>query len=139
MMMVTVVDVALRWLFNIPIKGTFDLVELLMVGTIFLAVPATYLREEHIVIDVIDHVAPRRVVGALRWIGTVLTLVYLVVMFSQMIEPARDKAEFGEVTLDLGIPKYIHWIPILVGTFFSAIAVAAILWRDARAARGRDR
>jgi TRAP-type C4-dicarboxylate transport system permease small subunit len=75
----------------------------------------------------------------LRWIGTVLTLVYLVVMFSQMIEPARDKAEFGEVTLDLGIPKYIHWIPILVGTFFSAIAVAAILWRDARAARGRDR
>lgn len=139
MMMVTVADVVLRSLFNIPITGTFDLVELLMVGTIFLAVPATYLREEHIVIDVVDHVAPRRFVDVLRWIGTVLTLVYLAVMGWQMIEPARDKIDFGDVTLDLGIPKYIHWIPILLGTFFSAIAVAALLWRDARAARKRDR
>jgi TRAP-type C4-dicarboxylate transport system permease small subunit len=139
MMMVTVVDVTLRWLFNSPVAGTFDLVELLMVATIFLAVPATYLREEHIVIDVIDHVAPRRLVNILRWIGTVLTLIYLAVMGWQMIEPARDKIDFGDVTLDLGIPKYIHWIPILLGTFFSAIAVAAILWRDMRAARGPGR
>lgn len=139
MMMVTVVDVTLRWLFNSPVAGTFDLVELLMVATIFLAVPATYLREEHIVIDVIDHVAPRRLVNILRWIGTVLTLIYLAVMGWQMIEPARDKIDFGDVTLDLGIPKYIHWIPILLGTFFSAIAVAAILWRDMRASRGPGR
>ena len=139
MMMVTVVDVSLRSLFNIPVFGTFDIVELMMVATIFLAVPATYLREEHIVIDVIDHVAPKRLVDVLRWTGTVLTLIYLVVMASQMIQPALDKIDFGDVTLDLGIPKYIHWIPILLGTFFSAVAVAAILWRDVRAARKRDR
>lgn len=139
MMMVTVVDIALRSLFNIPVFGTFDIVELMMVATIFLAVPATYLREEHIVIDVVDHVAPRRFVDVLRWIGGVLTFVYLAVMGWQMIEPARDKIDFGDVTLDLGIPKYIHWIPILLGTFCSALAVALILWRDARAARKGDR
>ena len=139
MMMVTVADVVLRSLFNIPVFGTFDIVELMMVATIFLAVPATYLREEHIVIDVIDHVAPKRLVDVLRWIGGVLTFVYLAVMGWRMIEPARDKIDFGDVTLDLGIPKYIHWIPILLGTFCSAIAVAAILWRDMRAARRRGR
>lgn len=138
MMMITVVDVSLRSLFKIPVFGTFDLVELLMVATIFLAVPATYLREEHVVIDVIDHVAPRRLVTVLRWIGTVLTLIFLVVMGSQMIEPALDKIAFGDVTLELGIPKYIHWVPILLGTFFSAVAVCAILWRDIRAPRRRD-
>jgi len=74
----------------------------------------------------------------LRWTGGVLTFVYLAVMGWQMIEPARDKIDFGDVTLDLGIPKYIHWIPILLGTFCSAVAVALILWRDARAARNGD-
>ncbi|HEX7008014.1 MAG TPA: hypothetical protein VF274_12800, partial [Alphaproteobacteria bacterium] len=53
-----------------------------------------------------------------------------ILMLSQMIEPARDKIEFGEVTLELSIPKYVHWIPILIGVFFSALAVAAILARD---------
>ena len=135
MMMVTVADVGLRSLFNIPITGTFDLVELFLVASVFLAIPGTFLRDEHVVVDVIDHVAPRRFTRALRWIGTVLTLGFLVVMLTQMISPAEDTVEFGDVTLGLGIPKYIHWIPILLGVFFSAIAVAAILVRNILRAR----
>ena len=135
MMMVTVADVGLRSLFNIPITGTFDLVELFLVASVFLAIPGTFLRDEHVVVDVIDHVAPRRFTNALRWIGTVLTLGFLVVMLTQMISPAEDTVEFGDVTLGLGIPKYIHWIPILLGVFFSAIAVAAILVRNILRAR----
>ena len=135
MMMITVADVGLRSLFNIPITGTFDLVELFLVASVFLAIPGTFLRDEHVVVDVIDHVAPRRFTAALRWIGTVLTLGFLVLMLSQMIQPAEDTVEFGDVTLGLSIPKYIHWIPILLGVFFSAIAVAAILVRNVLRAR----
>ena len=130
MMLVTVADVSLRSLLDIPIFGTFDLVELFLVASVFLAIPGAFLREEHVVVDVIDHVTPRRVSATLRWIGTILTLVFLVAMLREMIQPALDKLEFGEVTLELSIPKYIHWIPILVGVFFSALAVAAILIRD---------
>lgn len=130
MMMISVADVSLRAAFDVPIFGTFDLVELFLVASVFLAIPATFLREEHIVVDVIDHVAPARLIAGLRWTGTVLTLAFLILMLSQMIEPARDKIEFGEVTLELSIPKYVHWIPILIGVFFSALAVAAILARD---------
>jgi TRAP-type C4-dicarboxylate transport system permease small subunit len=130
MMMVTVADVSLRSAFDIPIFGTFDLVELFLVASVFLAIPGTFLREEHVVVDVIDHIAPSWLTAGLRWTGTVLTLAFLVLMLSQMIEPALDKIEFGDVTLELSIPKYIHWIPILLGVFFSALAVAAILVRN---------
>lgn len=135
MMMISVADVSLRSFFDIPIFGTFDLVELFLVASVFLAIPGTFLREEHVVVDVVDHVAPRRLTAALRWIGTVLTLGFLVLILTQMIQPALDKVEFGDVTLELSIPKYIHWIPILLGVFFSAIAVAAILLRDILRAR----
>jgi TRAP-type C4-dicarboxylate transport system permease small subunit len=130
MMMVTVADVSLRSALDIPIFGTFDLVELFLVASVFLAIPGTFLREEHVVVDVIDHVAPAWLTAGLRWTGTVLTLAFLMLMLSQMIEPALDKIEFGDVTLELSIPKYIHWIPILLGVLFSALAVAAILVRN---------
>jgi TRAP-type C4-dicarboxylate transport system permease small subunit len=136
MMMITVADVALRSLFNIPIFGTFDLVELFLVATVFLAIPGTFLRDEHVVVDVIDHVVPKGVTAVLRWTGMILTLAFLVLMLSQMIEPAHDMIEFNDVTLSLSIPKYIHWIPILLGVFFSAIAVLAIMVRNFRR-RGR--
>ncbi|MGH6914044.1 MAG: TRAP transporter small permease subunit, partial [Geminicoccales bacterium] len=48
MMMVTVTDVVLRSLFDYPIFGTFDLVELCLVALIFLALPETFRREEHV-------------------------------------------------------------------------------------------
>ncbi|MGA9125792.1 MAG: hypothetical protein WB382_21015, partial [Pseudolabrys sp.] len=39
MMLITVADVTLRALFNLPITGAYDLVQLFLVGTIFLSIP----------------------------------------------------------------------------------------------------
>ena len=49
MMLLTVADVALRGAFNRPLRGVYELVELLLAGTFFLALPAVFLRDEHIV------------------------------------------------------------------------------------------
>ena len=59
MMLLTVADVVLRAVSNRPIRGTFEIIELLLACTFFLALPAVFLRDEHLLVDVIDPLAPR--------------------------------------------------------------------------------
>ena len=54
MMLLTVADVVLRAFVNRPIRGMLELVELLLACTFFLALPAVFLRDENIVVDVVD-------------------------------------------------------------------------------------
>ena len=59
MMLLTVADVTLRAAFNLPIRGVYELIELLLAATFFVALPAVFLRDENIVVDSIDDMAPR--------------------------------------------------------------------------------
>ena len=59
MMLLTVADVVLRASFNYPMRGVFELIELLLAGTFFLALPAVFLRDENILVNSIDDFAPR--------------------------------------------------------------------------------
>ncbi len=131
MMLLTVADVALRTLFNRPIHGTFELIELCLACTIFLALPAVFLRDEHLVVDVVDHFARPAVVKALDLFGAIASLAVLAVMFWQMLPLARDMQEFGDVTADLSIPRIFYWIPVLLGVGASALATLAFIarWR----------
>jgi len=127
MMMVTVADVLLRSLFSLPIFGTFDLVELFLVAAIFLAVPETFRREEHVVVNVIDHLVPPRVTQTLRVTGIVLATGYLALILWNSVGPAYDTYRFGDETLDLGLPRFIHWIPILFGTAAAILVLLRVL------------
>jgi len=51
--------VTLRATLNLPIRGVYDLVELLLAATFFVALPAVFLRDENIVVNSIDDIAPR--------------------------------------------------------------------------------
>jgi TRAP-type C4-dicarboxylate transport system permease small subunit len=133
-MMVTVADVFLRTFFNYPIRGVLELVELGLACTIFLALPAVFLRDEHLVVDVIDHLVKKPVVRWLDLAGAGVSLVVLVVMLWQMLPLARTMHEFGDVTSDLSIRKIWYWVPVLLGLFASAVAT---LWFIARWRRRR--
>ena len=128
MMMVTVADVTLRAAFNMPIRGVYELVELLLTGTFFLAMPAVFLRDENILVNAIDGVAPRWV-GFLKRVAELLALVILTVMAWRGIIAAYDTYEFNDITADLGIPRYWHWIVLLVGVIGSAIAALVMAVR----------
>jgi TRAP-type C4-dicarboxylate transport system permease small subunit len=137
MMLITVTDVLLRSLFAIPIFGTFELIELCLVATIFLALPATFLREENVVVDLIDHLIPNSSNGIrwLRLLGLLLSLIFLAAMLWRMWQPALDTLEFGDQTLSLEIPKIVHWLPILFGVACTIVAVIAVLLRELFAKR----
>jgi TRAP-type C4-dicarboxylate transport system permease small subunit len=66
MMMTTIIDVISRTLFNRPITGAYDLVQLFLVGSVFFSIPDVFLREDNIVVDFIDHLLGRRAVEVLK-------------------------------------------------------------------------
>lgn len=130
-MLLTVADVVLRSFFNLPIRGVYELVELLLTGTFFLAMPAVFLRDDNIVVNAIDSAAPRWI-GFLKRVAELLALVILTVMAWRGVIAAWDTYQFNDVTADLGLPRYWHWIVLLIGVIGSALAAAVM------AARGSD-
>jgi TRAP-type C4-dicarboxylate transport system permease small subunit len=131
MMLLTVADVALRTFFSLPIQGMLELVELGLACTIFIALPAVFLRDEHLVVDVVDHLLKPSVVRVLDLLGAIVSLGVLVLIAWQMVPLARTMHEFGDVTSDLSIPKLWYWIPVLFGIVASALAtlVFIVRWR----------
>lgn len=129
MMLLTVADILLRSVFNYPIRGMLELIELGLACTIFIALPAVFLRDEHLVVDVIDKLIRPSVVRALDLAGAVLSLIVLSVMAWQMVPLAQAMHEFGDVTSDLSIPKIYYWIPVLLGVIASALATLVFIVR----------
>ena len=128
MMLVTVADVLLRAVANRPIRGTFEIVELLLACTFFLALPASFLRDEHIVVDIIDGTAPRWV-PLLKRLSLAIAVALLAAMAWQGWIAARDAVAFNDVTSDLGLPRLWYWIPVLAGMVGACLAAVAMLLR----------
>jgi TRAP-type C4-dicarboxylate transport system permease small subunit len=125
MMLLTVADVALRAVGAPPIHGTFELVELLLVCTFFFALPATFLRDENIVVDMIDGWRPRWV-PTLKRLAAALAVAMLATIAWQSWLQARDAMSFGDVTSDLSLPKILYWAPLVFGIAAGAVAAAAV-------------
>ena len=123
MMLLTVADVVLRAFFATPVRGMLELIELGLACTIFLALPAVFLRDGHLVVDVVDHLARPRFVRVLERLGAAVSLGVLALMAWQMWPLAQTMVEFGDVTSDLSIPKLWYWVPVLFGVVASALAV----------------
>mgnify|MGYP002629927144 CR=1 FL=1 len=126
MMVLTVIDVGLRATLNLPITGAYDLVQLCLVGTVFLSIPDVFMREDNIVIDLIDHVFGPRTVGALRVIACALAFIFLAVLCWRMFAPAFDAIAFNEVSPDLSISMAVHWTLMILGIAI-ALPVAAFM------------
>jgi len=131
MVLLTVADVLLRALFGYPVRGMLELIELGLACTVFLGLPAVFLRNANLVVDVIDQMAGAGVVRALELLGALVSLGVLAVMAWQMLPVARGMHEFGDVTPDLSIPRIYYWIAVLTGVVASAAAsvVVIVRWR----------
>jgi TRAP-type transport system small permease protein len=123
MMLLTVADVAMRGLAGAPIRGTFELVELALAATFFLALPLAFWRDENIVVDTADHRAPR-LVPLLRRVAGAVSAAVLALMTWQALVGARDSLAFGDVSADLGLPQLLYWTPVVLGLAGAFAAVA---------------
>jgi TRAP-type C4-dicarboxylate transport system permease small subunit len=78
MMVLTTVDVVARYVFNRPLRGAFEVTELLLLVLIFAGLPLVSFTIEHAVMDFSDRVLGRR---ALRGLQGGVELVSAVLMF----------------------------------------------------------
>jgi TRAP-type transport system small permease protein len=66
MMLLTVVDVIARYVFSRPVRGAFEVTELMLVVLIFAGLPLVSFSEEHAVMDFVDRVTGARAQRLLR-------------------------------------------------------------------------
>lgn len=127
MMLITVADVTSRALANLPITGAYDLVQLFLVGTVFLSIPEVFLRGENIVVDFVDHLFGWHAIDLLKITARLLAFVFVGVLFWQMVAPALDAMRFHEVSPDLSIPMIVHWALMVAGIVLTFLAATWIL------------
>jgi TRAP-type C4-dicarboxylate transport system permease small subunit len=138
MMLTTVADVAMATLFKRPIVGAYDMVEAMLVVSVFLGIPATFLRNGNIVVDVVDFLVAEATVRRLKRLAQFLTLLFLVLLLWNMITPALDAYRFGDRKQELGLRLWVLWLPILLGVLMSAIAVLVALLRGSHRDDSRE-
>jgi TRAP-type transport system small permease protein len=103
----TVLDVGLRYVLNAPIRGTFELTQLAMVGVTFLGLGEAQARTEHITIDLIyEHLGERG-----RWlldrVARLVSLVLAIAIGWQLVVYAARVRADQEVSGVLGLPLYL--------------------------------
>lgn len=127
MMLVTVADVFMRYVFNSPIRGSYDIVEATLVIFVFHGMAAGFFRRANIVIDLIDTFVGRRLVALLIRISDVLSVVALVVIIWAMTGPAWQAYEYGDRKLELDMPIYYLWIVALLGIAGTLVCALGVL------------
>jgi len=78
MMLLTVVDVVARYVFSRPLRGAFEITELMLLVLIFAGLPLVSFADEHAVMDFIDRLLGPRGQG---WLERAVQVVNAAFMF----------------------------------------------------------
>jgi TRAP-type C4-dicarboxylate transport system permease small subunit len=122
---VTITDVFLKYVFNRPVVGAYDLVESLLPIVIFYGLPATLLRRQSIIIDLIDHVGGPRWVRPLTAVADVIVLGIFVMIAWAFLSPAKLAFDYGDRKIELDLPIAVIWALVIVGMAGVILAAAA--------------
>ena len=134
--LVTVADIALRSLSLAGVPGTVDLMQLAVMWSALLAIPAAFLTGEHVAIDMFTKSLPMRVQQGLRLMALSLAIAALALIAWYGAQQAWREHAAGDQTQTLGFPFGIYWLPLLAGMALSSLACLALfaetlarLWR----------
>ena len=125
LMVHTTVAVLARQLLGHSMMSLVEVSEFVLIGLIFIALPGALMRDENIVVDVIDNLVPKKVSRFLYLLGLVLTLTFLGIAAYAMIEPATLKYQRDQYTMVMEIDRFYYWIPILFGFY---LAILGTFW-----------
>lgn len=115
MMLTIVCDVFMRYVFNTPITGAYDIVEISLIIVVFYSLGAIIISLQEILIDLIDHLVSPRTVVFLQRFSALLSTAILIFIFVSMMTPAIQSYQYGEMRLELNMPTWIMWAIALVG------------------------
>ena len=121
MMLLTFVDVVARYLFNRPIRGGFEMTELVLLVLIFAGLPLVSHADEHVTMDFIDRMLPERAVGILiRVVHALVAAVFFFLTWQVLIKAARI-AGYGDTTdvLRITVGPFVYFMAAMI--FLTAV------------------
>ena len=122
MMLLTAVDVCLRYVFNSPITGSFELVEFMMALIVPFSIVFCASEKAHIHVDIVLEHLPKGVRSFFAFIGNMLSLFLFVLITWQACIYIVEEYESGLTSAVLYIPVYPF-----IGTLALAFAVLSLL------------
>lgn len=135
LMSVTMVDVVGRYVFNSPLPGGNEIVQILMAAIIYVALPSVCRQEAHITVDLLDGMTPDRAVPLRQIITNLLAFLILGFVCVCLWIKAEDLVEYGGTFEFLGWPHapFAYGMSVLSG--LAAAVFLANLLRYLRGAR----
>jgi TRAP-type C4-dicarboxylate transport system permease small subunit len=116
MMLLTFVDVVARYLFNRPIRGAFEITELMLLVLIFAGLPLVSHADEHVTMDFIDRMLPVGAVLALQRLVHALVALLFFFLAWQMWIKARRISEYGDTTdvLRILVGPFVYFMMVMI-------------------------
>jgi TRAP-type C4-dicarboxylate transport system permease small subunit len=116
MMTLTFVDVVLRYVFNRPLRGAFEVTELMLLVLIFAGLPLVTHAGEHVTMDLVDRWLSARQRQAL---GRLMEAVSAALMFALtwfMWIKARRIAAYGDTTdvLRILVGPFVYFMVAMI-------------------------
>jgi TRAP-type C4-dicarboxylate transport system permease small subunit len=124
LMLVTCIDVFGRYLFNSPLTGSSELTEIAVGIVIFSVFPIHSWRNDHIVVDILDHFFSPRIYMIRTILFNVLISIALVFLGMRIYTLGQRSLSFGETTEYLHIP--LGWMMVFMAVMCWATALATI-------------
>jgi len=116
LMLVTFVDVVARYLFNRPIRGAFEITELLLLVLIFAGLPLVSHADEHVTMDFIDRMLPARAVPVLiRVVHAFVAAVFFFLTWQVLIKAGRISG-YGDTTdvLRILVGPFVYFMAAMI-------------------------
>jgi TRAP-type transport system small permease protein len=116
LMLLTTVDVVSRYLFNWPLRGAFEITELLLLSLIFAGLPLASRAGEHVTLDFIDHALSP---AGRRWLQRLMDLLCGLILLglAWRVWIKADKiAAYGDTTevLRLPVSPFVYVMALMV-------------------------
>jgi len=116
LMAVTTVDVIGRYILNWPLRGGFEITELLLLTLIFAGLPLVSRADEHVTMDFIDAAFGERGRRVIRRIVDIVCGVIILALAWRVYVKAGKIAGYGDTTDILLIPvaPFVYFMALMV-------------------------
>ena len=124
MLLITVVDILGRWLFNSPLSGTVETIPLLLVIVVYLGFAHAEHQGDHISVDLLYTHLPRRAQHLSSILSHVFSTIVLVLVTWQLWKYAGVQQRGGYSTAVIEWP--IHWFVRIAAAGAALLLLATV-------------
>jgi len=140
LMALTFADVVMRYLLNRPIRGGFELSELALLVLIFAGLPLVSHADEHVTMDFVDRILPRRARDlVVRAVHALCAAVMFFLAWQAWLKAGKIGA-YGDTTdvLRIAVAPFVYFMAVMILLTGLVHLYKVFVPGAARAAHGPD-